>query len=136
MAKKNIEVLIVNFEKRVIGIDCGEVNKVIARMKTDNDRNLVKAFKDQGRLYDLAEIMGMNKESRDMSYISTEMMNGTDILIAVPDISSILNTEISDILVVPEFIRRWQKPFFVWGFLENEGKMISLVTFSFFNNRG
>jgi hypothetical protein len=133
MAKNIIEILLIKLGERMIGLDCREVVKVISRIKSGKDKDIVKSFKNNGRLFDISEKLKINIKSNFSSYISVEMGNGKDLLIAVPEISNIINTDISKILVVPELIRKFQKPFFVWGFLENDERLISLITFSFLN---
>jgi chemotaxis signal transduction protein len=134
IAGKNImEVLVVDIGDHSIGMDCEEVKRVITLEDDAKKKELMKGFKENKTFFNLAEIMKENLKEECSSFILTKMKNGTEILISVPYISDILNPEISEILVAPEYLRKRQNPFFVWGFLPNDGAMIRLVTFSFFN---
>jgi hypothetical protein len=132
MPVKTIEILLIKLGERMVGIDSSDIIKVIPHLNNDKDREIVNLYREKGKLFSISDIMNYKNNINNPTYISLEAENGIDLLIEVPEISHIIKIEISKILVVPEFIRKWQKPFFLWGFINNEKKLVSLITFSFF----
>jgi hypothetical protein len=130
---KYLEILIIKTEDRLSGLDCEEIDRVISMEKNDNDNKTILQFRERCKLFSISEILNSNSIYESKSYICTKMENGDDIMVAVQDIYGIIKIKITDILVLPEFIRKKQKPFFSWGFVQNENRLINLITFSYFN---
>lgn len=133
---KKLEILIIDIMDRFIGIDCKEIKKVILDVSKEKDLKLINNYKKENRFFKLNEILNITENIDYNSLIIIDMENLKDLIIAVPFITNIITPGLADILIVPELIKKKQNPFFVWGFVKNEGKMVTLVTFTSFINKG
>jgi hypothetical protein len=121
---------------RFIGIDCSEVKRVIPNASKEANLKMINSYTKNKRFFRMGEMLD-SKEIID--YNSLILLDGEDkkdFLILVPTISNIISTSTSDLMVIPEFIKAKQKPLFVWGFVKNNDKLISIITFSFFSTKG
>ena len=134
--KKKIEILLIDIMDRFIGIDCEEIKKVISDVSKEKDLKLINNYKKENRFFKLSKILNIIENIDYNSLIIIDMENLKDLMIAVPFITNIITPDLIDILTVPELIKKKQNPFFVWGFVKNEDKMVSLVTFASFINKG
>jgi hypothetical protein len=130
---KKIPFLLFNMANRLLGLDCAEIYKVVMNMNSAEVQHLITEYRDRGRLYSLWDIFCTDKKSSASSFILIKKAeSGDGFMVEVPAISTIINIDIPQILVVPEYIKIKQDPFFVWGLVKSEKETIILVTFSFF----
>ncbi len=134
--EKKLEILLIDIMDRFIGIDCEEIKKVISDVSKEKDLKIINNFKKEKRFFKLSEILNINENIDYNSLIIIDMENMMDLMIAVPFITNIITPDFTDILTIPELIKKKQNPFFVWGFVKNEDKMVSLITFTSFINKG
>ncbi len=131
---KNLEILIIDFSGRLVGIDCSEIKKVVHDIKSKKNKEMIDNYKQKERLLNLTEIFKIDKKI-DNNLLVVEMDNYEEYLIIAPEVSSIIAIDASNILILPEFMKKRQNPFFVWGFVKNNNILVSLITFTYFLDR-
>jgi len=131
---KNLEILIIDFSGRLVGIDCSEIKKVVHDIKSKKNKEMIDYYKQKERLLNLTEIFKIDKKI-DNNLLVVEMDNDEEYLIIAPEVSSIIAIDASNILILPEFMKKRQNPFFVWGFVKNNNILVSLITFTYFLDR-
>ena len=134
--EKKLEILLIDIMDRLIGIDCREIKKVISDLSKEKDLKLINNYKKEKRFYKLSEIFNIGEEIDYNTLVIIDQENLKDLMIAVPYITNIITPGLTDIFTVPEYIKKKQNPFFVWGFVKNDDKMVSLITFTCFINKG
>ena len=133
---KKIEILVIEIFNRFIGIDCSEIKKIVSNLSLNEKMDFINNYKGKNRYYKLGEIYKINKGIDYDSIIVIDKENKNDLIISVPVILNIISTDTASILLIPEYIKKRQDPLFVWGFVEHEKKMISLITFIYLNDKG
>lgn len=132
--RNKIEVLIIELSNQLIGIDCSEIKKVISNISMKKDIEVVEEYKKEKNYFNINDIFKLKHEVEYNSFIIIDNDN-TELMIAVPLVSSIISIDIYNLMIVPEYIKRKQDPFFVWGFIKDENRMITLITFTYFSNK-
>ena len=129
---RNLDILVIYNGIRQFGIDCTEITRVISNINEDKDTKFIKQFGKENSFFDI-KYMSRQKPGNDInSFIIVKNEKGKEILVSVPEISNIINTGVKNILVIPEYLRKKQDPFFVWGFIDSDKTLISLITFMYF----
>ena len=59
---KNLEILIIDFSGRFIGIDCSEIKKVVHDIKSKKNKEMIDNYKQKDRLLNLTEIFKIDKK--------------------------------------------------------------------------
>ncbi len=143
---KKIEILVINILDRFIGIDVTEIKRIIPDISSEKEKKLIKKYKEQKKYYQLGDFFNINKdinyntiiviEDEDENKNENKNENENEILIATPTLSNVITVELSNISIVPDYIKKKQNPFFLWGFTKDEDRIISLITLSFFSKQG
>ena len=133
---KKIEVLVIEIFNKFIGIDCSEIKKIMSNLSLKEKMEFIDKYKKKNKYYKLGEIYKINEGIDYDSIIVIDKDNENDLIISVPVVLNIISIETSNILTIPEYIKKRQDPFFIWGFVEHEEKMISLITFVYLNEKG
>ena len=129
---RNLDILVLFNGIRQYGIDCAEITRVISNINDEKDMKLIDKFGKENNLFDI-KYMSRQKPGNELnSFVIVKSEKGQEILVSVPEISNIINTEVKKILVIPEYLRKKQAPFFVWGFIDTDKTLISLITFMYF----
>jgi len=134
--KKKIEFLIMNIENLFFGLDCNEVKKIFSNVSLSKEKELIKHFGIDRRYYNLCAIAGAKDNYQNKTVIEIDRDDENNFMLSVPFVSGIINADAKEIMTVPDYIRQRQDPFFVWGFINNEDKLIALITFAFFKIKG
>jgi ABC-type tungstate transport system permease subunit len=129
-----IEVLIIELFNQIIGIDCSEIKKVISNVSNQKDVEIIENYKKNNKYFKIGDIFKLKNEVEYNSFIIIDN-DYDELMIAAPLVSSIISIDIYDLMLIPEYIKKNQEPFFVWGFIKNENRMITLVTFTYFLNK-
>ena len=126
---KEIEFLIMTIHKRQVACILNEVIKVILDVKgidtyPDNKKD------HEIKIYKLDELLGMQAKeiSEKIKYTSllfVKNISAIQFCVAIPG-------EI-DIRKFPDYIRRKQTPFAVWGYIKEQESLYTLITFSHFD---
>jgi|GEM_PF-4385367 len=133
---KKIEILVINIFNKFIGIDCSEIKRVISDISLNNESALIKEYEIKKRFFRIGKLLNIEQMPEYNSLVIVDSNDGKDIIISTPSISEIISIDLLDILIIPEFIRKKQDPVFIWGFYKNYKELISLITFTFFINKG
>ncbi|MBN2535450.1 MAG: hypothetical protein JXB88_21405 [Spirochaetales bacterium] len=130
---KEIDVLLLDINNKHIGCKLDEVEKVISDISGISGNTDVILPRNKGvyRLGDLLKIQGMVTYS---SVLLLENELKKPVIIAIPAITDIVKLKTSKILAVPEYLRKKQDPFFVWGFFMNKNDITMLITFAYLTN--
>ena len=125
---KQIELVTIHLQNRQIGIDSREVKRIYY------DLNPQKIILNNGSksyipIIPLETLIGSQTSLNYHSCIVIEREDGKAAQILTPHISTLLKIDLSRILLMPDYMRKKQNPFFVWGFIEESGVLITLVSF-------
>ena len=134
---KEIEFLIMTIHKRQVACILNEVIKVILDVKgidtyPDNKKD------HEIKIYKLDELLGMQAKeiSEKIKYTSllfVKNISAIQVCVAIPGEIDIRKFKTSGIMLVPDYIRRKQTPFAVWGFIKEQESLYTLITFSHFD---
>ncbi|MBN1696164.1 MAG: hypothetical protein JW881_01510 [Spirochaetales bacterium] len=131
---ESIEILRLKIADRYIGCSLDEVEKVITDV-TGLSSDKKGPRKKQRNIYRLGDILRIPGEVEYSSLIVLGSDPPVDhMFIAIPPVTDVVEVPVSHISVVPDYIRRKQKPFVVWGFVVVQKTTVMLVTFSHFTH--
>lgn len=128
---QELEILTVLIHNRYIGCALDEIEKVI------KDTSVISGYKDtlinaETAIYKLGELLGIPEKVDYNSLLLIQNNAAAQMYIEIPNITDIKKINTSQILVVPDYIRRKQNPFLVWGYAMEKERMLMLITFSHF----
>jgi hypothetical protein len=129
----SIEILRLKIGDRHVGCLIDEINKVITDVSGISEHMDISSGKNT-KLYTLGELLHIPGQVDYNSLLVIGNDPHKHIFIAIPAVKDVVKLTISQVMVVPEYIRRKQNPFIVWGFVVEKGTMIMLVTFAYFND--
>lgn len=123
---EKLDLVVFRIKERLFGIDSNEIERVTDRISSKSDK------KEKGCYY-ADELLDMKD---NFSYKAELLISAEDdrkYILKVPVLEDMITVNDSDLLPVPELIQEKQDPFFLWGFLESEGELLSLITFDYFS---
>jgi chemotaxis signal transduction protein len=132
---ETIDILKLKLGDRYIGCPIDEIKKVITDVSGISEDTDISAGRET-HVYKLGELLHIPGKVDYNSLLVISNNPHKDLIIAIPAVTDVVKLTLSQILVVPEYIRRKQNPFFVWGFVNEKGNMIMLITFTHFNDKG
>jgi hypothetical protein len=129
---KEIEILLINMNNRFIACKLDEIERVITDISGITGGDLGSMMSDDRKVYKLGDLLRIPGVITYNSLLVLDHGKERKTIIAIPAVMDIMKIKTSRILVVPEYLRRKQNPFVVWGFFIEKNKMIMLITFSYF----
>jgi hypothetical protein len=124
----SVEILVIRSGRFSAGIDTGEVAEVYSGSAV-RQSGLAESFKAGRAYYDLSAILGNRGCEEGTCLIRVMRKDKGDCLVECPSIDGVAAFPVSEILVLPEFVRKLQNPLFVWGLVRHGGTDVPLVTF-------
>ncbi|MBN2353277.1 MAG: hypothetical protein JXD23_11950 [Spirochaetales bacterium] len=121
-----------------VGVDSEEIERVAS------DAGALSAGRTPGRSYRLEELLsgrspkraGGTPENAHLSALVLKSDGGRGGLVTFDGVMDVMKIPMSFIMPVPDFVRRVQKPLFVWGFHASAEGLITLVTFHYLAQEG
>jgi len=130
---KEIEILLVNLNNRYFGCNLDEIKKVITNVSNITDTSHIRGT-ERKNFYKLGDLFDIRENIDYSSLLVIDDDSHLHVLVAIPAIADIIKLITTKILIVPEYIRRKQDPFVVWGFIDNQGELTTLITFTHFKS--
>ena len=129
---ETIKLLTITNPSRCIGIESTEIIRAVIDISdSELEKDAVGELVSSGRFFRLEEIMSNNPETDFRSILILGTGAGNEYAVSVAGTIDIVSVGIKDIIPVPEYIKKRQDPFFVWGFMERSFRLVTLVTFRF-----
>jgi hypothetical protein len=128
--KETIQLLTITTDAMKIGIDSTEVERALLD-SARRDTGMIEAARDAKRLLSLDNLLNLGTADKDESFLVVAAGEGKKLLVAFRGTVDFTKIRISSILAVPPYIQKKQNPLFVWGFVPEKDRFVTLVTFGF-----
>ncbi len=132
---ESIQLLTITTDRITIGMDSTEIEKALLD-SAHTDRSAIEAARKENRFYSLTRLLNIKKEEKDESFLVVKPGDGRELMIAFTGTVDFKKIGVSSILAIPPYIQRKQNPLFVWGFVRENDRLITLVTFCFLASGG
>jgi len=130
---KNIKVLCIKGKSHWIGIDLYEIKKVIHK-SSDNiypDKFIKDSYSHNGKFYTMKSFFCEEDDECNSVIIIESLPQHDEIILGVSGEVDIIEVPLSQIIIMPEYIRKRQQNPYTWGLIKSIQKPIVLVTFSY-----
>jgi hypothetical protein len=126
-----MQLLTITTDAMKIGVDSTEVERALLD-SARTDTGMVETAKNEKRLVRLESLLNLGTPGKEESFLIVAAGEGKKLLVAFTGTVDFTKVRLSSILAVPAYIRKKQNPLFVWGFVPEKDRFITLVTFGFF----
>jgi hypothetical protein len=128
--KGKLDLIMFNVLERTFGIDSEEIVKVVSRQSTDaGDFDRIAADGKGGDAGRFGELIGNHDPLPYDTWLIVRALDGREILVAVPGEVDCVTVQAAELIPVPDYLRKKQDPFFVWGYIRKGQVLASCVTF-------
>jgi hypothetical protein len=123
---------------RRFGVDGAEVERVVTGSEAlAREKELLGDLRERGLFYRLEELLpGGRPGGGPAAAFVLKSEEGRSGLVAFDGEPDVIKIEVASVMPVPDFVRRVQKPLFVWGFVASRDGLITLVTFQYLAGEG
>lgn len=123
-----LELILFTMNDRLYGIESSEIIKVVTIDNANNGSHL--SGKEEVIFANTLLDPAGHYTYKTALMIKTLTKNG--IVLYIPVLEDLITIPESDIIPVPDLLKKYQTPFFVWGVCESHEKMIVLITFDYY----
>ncbi len=125
-----LDIFTITGEGLRVGVDSAEIERVAS------DVSSLGGDRSPDRAYRLEELLPGGRANGGaagarVSALVLKSEDGRNGLVTFDGVMDVMSIPIPRIMPVPDFVRRAQKPLFVWGFYAAAGGLIALVTFHY-----
>ncbi len=127
---ETMQLLTITTDAMKIGVDSTEVERALLD-SARTDTGIVETARSEKRLVRLESLLDLDAPDSEESFLVVASGEGKKLLVAFRGAVDFTKIRVSSVLAVPPYIRKKQNPLFVWGFVREKDRFITLVTFGF-----